>query len=381
MSTETLHPVLAHYPGAALEISDDGVVVASNGRLDTLVGRSLVGVRLAEVLDASSQEKWRRLVAGTEEKAASTWELVVTTPHSLELCTFLAVRPSTGASSGFWLLEHAAHPKLDAIYGELSEVNAELVQTQRELSTERRRLARALEKAERAIRTRDDVLAIVSHDLRSPLNTIVMAATLLKRPLDEEKRASQIAMIRRAATGMDRLIGDLLDASAIQAGRLALEPAPVSLAPLLEEARRRFEAEAEEKNLRLNVSAPEDLVVNADPFRIQQVLGNLISNAVKFTPEGGEIEVRAEAREDEARIVVRDSGPGIPEEQLPNIFDRFFHADRSKRGGAGLGLAISKGIVEAHGGRIGVESEEGEGSVFWFSVPEAPRSGPSPPSS
>lgn len=371
MSTGVLHPCLAHYPGAALEISDDGVVIASNGRLDTLVGRSLIGVPLAEVLDASSQEKWRRLLSDTEAAGASTWELVVTTPHSLELCTFLAVRSPADAGSALWLLEPASHPKLEAIYGELSDVNAELVQTQRKLNAERQRLASALEKAEQAIRTRDDVLAIVSHDLRNPLNTIVMAASLLDMPIEEEKRAAQIAVIRRAAAGMDHLIGDLLDASAIQAGRLTLERAPVRLAPLLEETRRMFEAKAQEKNLRLEVSAPADIVVNADQFRIQQVLGNFLSNAVKFTPEGGEVEVHAVEGDDEARIVVRDTGPGIPEEQLPHIFDRFFHADRSQRGGAGLGLAISKSIVEAHDGRIEVESREGVGSAFSFTIPRS----------
>ena len=373
MTTETLHGCLRRFPGAALELTPDGVIRASNGRLDALVGRDLTGVAITEILDASSRPKWERISSLAERtNPACTWELVVVTPRSMELRTFMAVWGAGDAGDTLWLLEHSADPKLEILYGELSELHRELVDSQRQLARERTRLAKALEEAEAAIRTRDDVLAIVSHDLRNPLSTITMAAALLEMPIPEEKKADQLAIIRRSSETMNRLIGDLLDASAVDAGTLSVERGPLDVAEVLDEARRMLLQQAERKGLRLDVEVAAGLpTVPADHHRVLQVLTNLVGNAIKFTPGGGSVRLRAAGGARGITLSVSDTGPGIPAEDLPHIFDRFWHTSRTRRGGAGLGLAIAKGIVEAHGGTIHVDSPAGTGATFSFTLPRA----------
>lgn len=371
MTTETLHACLKGFPGAALELTPDGVIRASNGKLDQLVGRDLAGVPITEIIDTSSLRKWERISSLSERtNPACTWELNVVTPRSMELRTFMAIWGLGDSGDTLWLLEHSADSKLELLYGELSELHRELVDSQRQLGRERSRLARALKEAEAAIRTRNDVLAIVSHDLRNPLSTITMAAALLELPIPEEKRAEQLAIIRRSSETMNRLIGDLLDASAVDAGTLRVERSPLDVVDVLDEARRMLEQQAEKKGLRLTVEveagAPE---VPADRHRVLQVLTNLVGNAIKFTPEGGWVTMRVAPDTRGVRLSVQDSGPGVPASDLPHIFDRFWHTSRTRRGGAGLGLSIVKGIVEAHGGTIAVENAPGGGATFWFILP------------
>ncbi|HEV2130042.1 MAG TPA: HAMP domain-containing sensor histidine kinase [Longimicrobiaceae bacterium] len=371
MSTQALHECLHRFPGAALELSADGVVRASNGHLDALAGRELVGVTFDEILDSSSQAKWQRILSEPERaNPACTWELVITTPTSLELRTFLAVWGGAQPEAVLWLLEFSADPKLELLYGELSELNRELVEAQRKLSREKDRLARALEEAQAAVRSRDDVLAVVSHDLRNPVSTITMAAGLLELPIPQQKKAEQIAIIKRAAAGMNHLIADLLDVSAIESGRFRIELEPLSLPPVMEESCRMLEEQAAQKGQRLECSISAEVPeVLGDRDRILQVLSNLMGNAIKFTPEGGAITVRTESGAGEVIVSVQDTGRGIAEADLPHVFDRFWHTSQRRRGGAGLGLAIVKGIIEAHGGRIWVESTLGRGSTFSFALP------------
>jgi signal transduction histidine kinase len=371
MKTRPLHECLQTFTGAALEVSGAGVVQASNGRLDARVGRRLEGVEFREVLDDSSQVKWQRILEldASRELPPCPWELVVCTPTSMELCTFIVLRGADDDGRGLWLLEHFQDPALNSIFDEMSELNRELVQTQRDLSRERRRIERALAEANAAVKSRDDVLAIVSHDLRSPLNTILGAVGLLELPLDDDRRNASLDVIRRATHGMNRLIGDLLDVSAIDAGRFSIEPAPVSIQPIVDEVRQIFEPTAATREQQLIIPDPPDVVVAADRYRIIQVLSNLVGNALKFAPERGSITVSTRSHDGGVRIEVADTGPGIPADSMPHIFDRFWHANRSHSGGAGLGLAIAKGIVEAHGGRIGAENRAEGGALFWFTLP------------
>lgn len=364
------HPCLQRFPGIALELSTEGRVLASNGHLEMLINGELVGHELSAVLDESSQRKWRRLLSVQEQSTlACPWELIFQAPRTLELRAFVAVWSGTGAGSTLWLLEHRADPQLKLLYGELSDLNSELAGAQRELSRERNRLARALKEAEAAIRTRDEVLAIVSHDLRNPLNGISMAASLLELSIPKEEKAAQIQVIQRASGRMNRLISDLLDVSAIEAGQFRLEKAPLRLPFLLHEVCDLFRNEAVQKGLDLRCEIPENLPqVQGDRGRLIQALSNLVGNAAKFTRSGGRICVSARCGEGEAIISVEDTGPGVSRADLPYIFERFWHTHRSKRGGAGLGLAITKGIIEAHGGRIWVESEAGVGTAFLFSL-------------
>lgn len=378
MTAVLLHGCLQRYPGAALELDAEGIVRHSNGRLDALIGKELTGISLQQVLDDSSQDKWRRILS-TQERVnpACSWEMVFTTPESLELRSFLAIWSGSGAEEALWLLEYSADPKLELLYGELSELHREVVHSQRELRRERTRIAAALAQAQAAIRSRDEVLAIVSHDLRSPLHTITMAASLLEMEPSADARADQLAIISRTAERMNRLISDLLDASAAESGAFSVEMAQMDLALVLREGVDALREQASRKGVTLRADLPAELPkLTGDRHRLVQVVTNILGNAMKFTPGGGEVTVRAQPGEGDVEVAVSDTGPGIPEEELPRIFDRFWHTSRTRRGGAGLGLAIAKGIVEAHGGHIWVESTSGAGSTFSFTLPTG---GPSEP--
>jgi signal transduction histidine kinase len=231
-------------------------------------------------------------------------------------------------------------------------------------------LSRMYDDARRAIDAREEVLKIVSHDLRNPLNTISMSAGLmLEVTVAEEQRVQQLSMIKRAGERMNRLIQDLLDVAKLEAGRLGIEPKPMDVSQVVTEAVDMLRPLAFEKGIRLDVVVADGLpVIAADAGRALQVLSNLVGNAIKFTPADGRVTIRVEAAAGSVRFCVADTGSGIPPEQLPQIFGRFWQADRSDRRGIGLGLAIAKGIVEAHGGRIWVESRVGEGTSFYFTL-------------
>jgi len=228
--------------------------------------------------------------------------------------------------------------------------------------------------AEGAVRARDEVLAIVSHDLRNPLNAIAVGAqALLTADIAPDQRAPMLQIIRRNAGRMDRLIQDLLDASRLQGGRrLFVRPAPLLVGPVVAEACQATAVRTRSTLQTVSSELPEGLPpVMADRDRLLQVLGNLIDNALKFTPEGGRITVQARVEEGELRLAVDDTGPGIPDRHLSRLFEPFWQAQQAGRHGSGLGLSIAKGIVEAHGGRIGVDTVEGRGSTFWFTLPLA----------
>ena len=229
----------------------------------------------------------------------------------------------------------------------------------------------ARQEAEAAARFRDEVLAIVAHDLRNPLMGILANASLLLRaPASEEVRAKRLHTIRCTGERMGRLIGDLLDVAAIQAGRLAVEPQRLEVAPLLTAACEIIQPQAVERGLELTCRAADAIPdVRADQGLVLQALGNLLENAVRYTPAGGRITAAAELIGDEIRISVSDTGPGISEDDVPHLFKRFWRARRHPEGGAGLGLAIARGVVEAHGGRIWVESRVGQGCTFYMTLP------------
>jgi signal transduction histidine kinase len=234
--------------------------------------------------------------------------------------------------------------------------------------------ARLYEESQQAVRAREEVLAIVSHDLRNPLNAITLAASLLKTSegLSAEDQ-EQLDIIDLSAKRMRRLIEDLLDVTRLEGGkRLPIEPARMEVEPLLRETYELFKAEAATNAITFQYHTDGELPpVYADRHRVLQVLSNLIGNAMKFTPKGGMIVFQAEPNENYVLFTVSDTGPGIPKEHLKHIFNRYWQAKRAERHGAGLGLQIAKGIVEAHGGQIWVESEAGRGTKFYFTLPVA----------
>ena len=224
-----------------------------------------------------------------------------------------------------------------------------------------------------ALAHRDDFLRIVSHDLRNLLSGIVLNAYALADDAPAGKEGNRInaaTKINRYAARMNRLIGDLVDVASIDAGRLAITAIPRDCATLITEAVDTFRAAASQKEIVLETEIGETpLLAQFDHDRMLQVLANLISNSMKFTAPGGGISVRGERRGDEVWFCVRDSGIGIPAAMIEAIFERFWQVGKNDRRGLGLGLYISKCIVEAHGGRIWAESQEGKGSQFRFTLP------------
>jgi signal transduction histidine kinase/DNA-binding response OmpR family regulator len=242
--------------------------------------------------------------------------------------------------------------------------------------------ARLYQEAQRATRARDDVLALVSHDLRSPLGTVLMSAQFLLEVLETPGATppfdQQLRTIVRAVTRADRLIGDLLDVSRIESGSLEVKHSPLDAAQLLAETVEEHRPIAQEKGVTLTGewTGPK-VMLSGDRDRIAQLFSNLIGNALKFTPSEGVVAVTGSAGSKMVKYSVTDSGPGIEPEHLPNLFDRFWQANRATRSGAGLGLSIARGIAEAHMGTLFAESVLGEGARFTFTIPVW--DGPLPP--
>lgn len=242
------------------------------------------------------------------------------------------------------------------------------------VSEERERL---LEQARRALRSRDELLAVVAHDLRNPAGTIKLTAEIIRRVFRAEAYWRQleprVATIEQAAVYMGRLIGDLLDVATLERGQLAVERQPEDPWSVIEAALERYAPLAQARGVALATELPQALpLVLADRDRLLQVLANLLSNAVSVTPAGGRISIGAEAAATEVRFQVEDTGPGIPPEELPHLFARYRRGKSAAYRGTGLGLYIAQAIVSAHGGRLWVDSELGRGSRFRFTVPVAP---------
>jgi PAS domain S-box-containing protein len=235
--------------------------------------------------------------------------------------------------------------------------------------------ARLLREAREATQAREEVLSVVAHDLRSPLGAISVSTELLMGPpLEPREQQFHLELIQRAASRMSRLIQDLVDVAKIEAGRLAIEPYLQEAEPLVMETLELFRTRAEAKKVELDYEVAGGMVqVYADRYRFLQLLSNLVENAIKFTPSGGRVRLLVEEEPGTTRITVEDTGTGIAEEDLPHIFDRYWQAENKPGKGAGLGLAIVRGIVEAHGGRIQVESVVGSGTRFSFTVPRRDR--------
>jgi signal transduction histidine kinase len=240
-----------------------------------------------------------------------------------------------------------------------------------QLEAREHRIARM---AEQALRTKEELLRIVAHDLRTPLSATLLRASFIARATTEEQVRATARSIQSTSERMAGLIESLVEAANVESGRLSLSVERVGVADLIFAVIETFGPAAAEKELRLEPAvAPDDLQVTADRQRLLQVLSNLVANALKFTPPGGTIAIRAARLEGQVRFEVRDSGPGIPSEHLGHVFERYWGSEKHAGGGIGLGLYIAKGIVEAHGGRIWVENLPGEGARFFFDIPcEAP---------
>ncbi|MHB8419756.1 MAG: GAF domain-containing sensor histidine kinase [Myxococcales bacterium] len=330
-------PPTSHRPGAA-----HSSVVAGDGVLIPVV----------------SDEELRRMAQSLEHLAAMRR---LGASSSIVVPLFARGRVLGGLSL---LRASPGHP-----YGEADLALAREVADRAALAID---AARLLEQAKQEIRRREDLMAIVSHDLKNPLAGVLTRANLLlDRAAPEADRESWLRghaeAIRRSALRMTSLIDDLLDAERAAAGhlQLALDRHPVGA--LIEEALSGFHGSAEERALRLRVElARPDLAVRCDRGRALQILSNLVANAVKHSPQGGEIVAGAAQIASEVQLWVADGGPGIAREDQPRLFDRYWHGDA---GGTGLGLYIVKTLTEAHGGHAWVESEPTRGSRFCVTLP------------
>lgn len=236
--------------------------------------------------------------------------------------------------------------------------------TDRNLVTERAR-------ADDAIAHRDDFLGMVTHDLRNLLAGVVSSADLLQLVAgDQARTAAEATRIHRYAARMNRLIGDLLDVASIDAGRLAIEPIAGDLTPVLVEAVELFASSAAAKVVELRLIPPAtSLDARFDHDRLLQVVANLLSNAIKFTPKGGQVTIDGERINGAVRISVTDTGDGIAPTLLETIFERFWQAGANDRRGLGLGLYISRRIIEAHGGRLWAENRVPAGATLRLTLP------------
>jgi two-component system phosphate regulon sensor histidine kinase PhoR len=235
-------------------------------------------------------------------------------------------------------------------------------------------LAQDLTRLRRLETVRRDFVSNLSHELRTPLASLkALAETLQEGALEDPPAARRfVDQIQIEVDALTQMVNELLELSKIESGRFALDRRPVAAYDLLESTAQRMQVQVERANLTLRVECANGLPeVQVDAQRLEQVLVNLIHNAVKFTRPGGEVILFADAADGGVRFAVRDTGIGIPLEEVARIFERFYRVDKSRAGsGTGLGLSIAKHIVEAHGGRIWAESIEGQGSTFYFTIPQ-----------
>jgi signal transduction histidine kinase len=356
--------------GVAAEVTDPALAEVAQAMLAQLPAEAGAEGGLARVL----REGVPQLVGEVSEAFLRE---AVATPEALALLRRLGLRSSVAVPlrargrtlGGMWLGTTRAGRRLDPRDLDLAlELGRRCAVT---LDN-----ARLLQQTRAQSELRDRMLAVVSHDLRNPLSTVLLGAARLAAlelpPPGGEKVRSAAEQIRRSATRMKRLIEDLLDVAAIDAGQLSISPEPSAPAPLASAAAEAFQAWAREKEVQVEVDVATGLPpVRADHDRVIQALGNLVSNALAVSPAGARVRVRAVLAAGEVVFQVIDQGPGIPESERHHLFERYRRGARAGYRGTGLGLSIARGIVEAHGGRIWVESAEGRGSTFCFTLPVA----------
>jgi signal transduction histidine kinase len=366
------HPVsvdLLTWPSVVIGIGSDGKIVASNGRLETLIGAPVLGKQISDVLDAeSSGRKWERIAAMRVHDATQRWELIFHgTDRLLEPRTFTAVAGSGAAA--IWLVEHPMDTRLDAMAGRMEAMNAELVTAQRALFKEQARLAAALKELERSNAALDEFAHVASHDLKAPLRAIADYTELLEEEvgalLPDESRG-HLTRVGVLAQKMRRMVDAVLDYA--RAGRASTAFETVDAADVI---RDQVEFLAPPKNV--TVVVDDDLpTFEAARVPFEQVFRNLIGNAIKYgRAEGAEIRVSAGRANDCWHFVVADNGPGVADAQQERIW-RLFQTTRPSEG-AGIGLALVKRIVEAQGGRVYIESSPGHGARFHVLWPKHPR--------
>ena len=361
-----------------------GEVLAGRYRSQTGLGVGITGTR--RLMDSFAIEAaetgtvvtmGKRLPAGAAPTPASLAKAADTLAREVSHDAAAEVRRQNQELLRLLASLEERQDELARLNAELEETNRGVVALHAELRDRADREAEARHSAEAASRARDAVLAIVSHDLRNPVGSVITAAAFLLDTLAEEVLATpqgqQVGVIHRAARRANRLLEDLMDVTRIESGGLSVDVAPVQVPGLLADAAEAMRGLAEENEVQLLTDPDAQLPrVLADRDRILQVFANLAGNAVKFTPAGGAVTLGAQRGDGVVRFSVADTGPGMSAEQVERAFDRFWQAGRADRRGVGLGLSIARGIVEAHGGMLSVTSAPNEGAIFHFTLPTAP---------
>ncbi|HWE43413.1 MAG TPA: HAMP domain-containing sensor histidine kinase [Gemmatimonadaceae bacterium] len=358
---------LGDWPGIVLRVGSSGEILASNGRLDALLGVGVAGRAISDLLDPdSSVAKWKRIaVDGSASKR--TWELVFCTEDRVLETTAFSLVPAPDESER-WLVEHPATPRLTQLAAEVSAVNAELATAQRRLIIEQGRLARALAEVERSNLALDEFAHVVSHDLKAPVRAIREYAGSLLDPGGSgtpDERAGDLLRIQQLATRMRRMIDAALEYA--RAGNAGDRVEAIDTTAVIRDV---VEFLAPPPGVTIQVERPLPIIVTERaPF--EQVFRNLLSNAITWRrPDGARVEVAARDEGDACEFTVADNGPGIPEGQEDRIW-RLFHTSAPGEG-SGLGLALVKRVVEAHHGTVAVRPTPGGGATFVVRWPKRP---------
>ena len=355
-------------------INEDKVWIDSiRGKFNTLLE---VEKRLAASSEESADDRWTAAlvlgIGGLFALAAAMLAFGVYLARSIARPVREVAAAASRLADGH--LEERLH---EGGPGEVGELTRAFNSMAEKLERNRHELEQQNEQLRESERMKSELVSIVSHELRTPLASVLgFTSLLLTRDFDEETRHRYLGIIDAQARRLGSLIDDFLDARRLEQGRLELGRDRVELGPLLREQAELFHGQSERHRLTLEIPS-KPLAVRGDRDRLAQVIGNLLSNAIKYSPEGGVVELVGEDDDGTVRVAVRDQGVGIPREQQSQIFTRFFRGDAAASGisGTGLGLAVSREIVEAHGGRIGFTSAEREGSTFWLELPAADRRG------
>jgi signal transduction histidine kinase len=349
---EMLERIFSNAPAAIAHLDAAGIVRQANPEFARMAGVA-PGAPLGRPIEQLFPQARETLLACLEERSEPRrdFSLSTGTAHwDLTCC------PLPGQEGGHLLLAVEATERV-----------------------ENERLQREkLEALEQADAVKGQFLAVLGHELRTPINAVTGFGSILQDELMGALTRPQHELLAKMLTSADALldmVNDLLEMTHIQAGRLELAPVPMDFPEVVQHVAGRLGARAHDKALKFTLDLPPDLpLVQADDLRVEQALQHLIGNAIKFTPARGAITVRAYASDDRLVCEVEDTGAGIAPEQMPKLFQRFTQLDMSATraaGGTGLGLSLAKALVEAQGGTIGVRSQPGQGSVFWFTLPLA----------